>query len=181
MTNAVPDNPAGQLQTVASYDPAVRERLTQAIADAPVKMRQTVAGLTNEQLDTRYRNWRIRQIVHHLADSHVHSYIRFKWTLSEETPTIKAYEEGDWAVLEDAMNGDIAPSLSLMDGIHAKWVQVLQTMTAEQFARTFHHPQSGEYVSLWNALNYYAWHGQHHTAQIQWLCEKHGWSVGGAT
>ena len=169
---ATPDNPAGEFQTPGGYDETLKTALIQTIADAPAQMRSTVTGLTNEQLDTKYRNWTARQILHHLADSHVHSYIRFKWALTEDTPTIKAYEEGDWAVLEDATHGDITPSLLLLDGLHARWVQTLEAMTPSQFERSFHHPQSGEHVSLWTALNYYAWHGRHHTAQVQWLREN---------
>src|SRR5579859_1506858 len=95
-----------------------RQELITVLADAPVALRAAVAGLTDAQLDTRYRNWTIRQIVHHIADSHVNSYIRFKWALTEERPTIKAYDEGRWAELADAQAGDIAASLALMVGLH---------------------------------------------------------------
>lgn len=153
MTTA-PSEPAGSLQAIEEYDEATRRSLIDTLDQAPRQLRAAVAGLDADQLDTKYRNWTIRQIVHHLADSHIHSYIRFKWALTEDHPTIRAYEESDWAVLPDAIVGDIAPALALMDGIHAKWVQLLGTMTADQFERTFHHPQSGETVRLWTALNY---------------------------
>jgi uncharacterized damage-inducible protein DinB len=129
-------------------------------------LRKAVNGLSDHQLETKYRNWTIRQIVHHIADSHVNSYIRFKWALTEPTPTIKAYQEADWVELADSRRGDIAPSVQLLEGLHVKWVQLLKLMTDEQFQRSFVHPQTGETVSLWSALNYYPWHCRHHTAQI---------------
>lgn len=173
--NQPPDNPAGEFQPVATYNEDDRRSLIEAVRRAPGNLREAVAGLTDEQLDTKYRNWTIRQITHHLADSHLHSIIRFKWALTEDHPTIKAYEEGDWVQLADCRDGDVEPALALLDGLHAKWVQLLESMTPEQYARTFHHPQSGESVSLWLALNNYAWHGRHHTGQILWLRDQHGW------
>ncbi len=160
MKNQPPDNPAGPFYSVAAYDEHVKIRLIETVRAAPTLLRQTVAGLTDTQLDTPYKNWSIRQITHHLADSHLHSIIRFKWAMTEDHPTIKAYEEADWVQLADAVGGDLEPSMLLLEGIHAKWVQVLQSMTAQQYSRTFHHPQSDKSVSLWLALNNYAWHGQ---------------------
>lgn len=147
----------------------------ETIRQAPNRLREAIADLTQPQLDTLYKNWTVRQIVHHVADSHVHSYIRFKWTLAEHNPTIKAYEEADWVQLEDSKRGNIEPSLALLDGLHSKWVQLLQSIMREQFARTFVHPQTGESISLWTALNYYSWHSRHHTGQILWLRDRHGW------
>lgn len=170
-----PANPAGEFPAVESYDEAVKRDCIAALRHAPAQLREAVRGLTDSELDTKYKNWTIRQIVHHLADSHVHSYIRFKWTLTEDTPTIKAYEEGDWVQLDDSAHGDIAPALALVEGMHTKWVQVLETMSEAQFARTFVHPQTGNTVSLWEAVNYYPWHCRHHTGQILWLREQHGW------
>lgn len=170
-----PDNPAGEFQPIDNYSDADRAVLIDEIRTAPGKLRDAVAGLSDEQLNTKYRNWTIRQITHHLADSHLHSIIRFKWALTEDHPTIKAYEEGDWVQTTDSRDGDLEPALALLDGLHAKWVQLLEAMTADQFARTFHHPQSNESVSLWQALNSYAWHGRHHTGQILWLRERNGW------
>ncbi|MCA9237695.1 MAG: putative metal-dependent hydrolase [Planctomycetales bacterium] len=174
MTQTPPDNPAGPFEPSGPCDPSVQANLVETIRLAPGELRKAVAGLSANQLDAVYKNWTIRQITHHLADSHLHSLIRFKWALTEERPTIKAYEEADWVQLADSKSGDVEPALLLLDGLHAKWVQLLQTMTPEQFARTFVHPQSGETVSLWQALNYYAWHGRHHTAQILWLRTSRG-------
>ena len=170
-----PRHPAGEFQPEANYSQEVRDQLIESIARAPGKLKAAVANLSEDQLDTRYKNWTIRQIVHHIADSHVHSYIRFKWALTEDNPTIKAYEEGDWVLLTDSAHGDLVPPLTLLEGLHAKWVQLLKTMTEDQFARTFVHPQTGETVDLWNALNYYPWHSEHHTGQILWLREQKQW------
>ena len=119
--------------------PQRREEFITALAEAPAALKQAVAGLSEQQLDTRYRNWTVRQIAHHLADSHVNSYIRFKWTLTEERPTIKAYDEGRWAALEDSRRGDIRPALALLEGVHARWVLLLRSMTEEMFGRSFVH------------------------------------------
>ncbi len=175
MNTTAPENPAGVFEPVHAYDAEIKTLLIEKVLLAPTKLREAVSGLSDQQLDTLYKNWTIRQITHHIADSHLHSIIRVKWALTEDHPTIKAYEEADWVQLADARHGDVEPSLLLLDGIHAKWVQVLESMTEAQFARTFHHPQSGASVSLWLALNNYAWHGEHHTAQILWLRQKYGW------
>jgi uncharacterized damage-inducible protein DinB len=166
-----PQYPAGPFQPEEQYDQRRRAELIAEIEAVPARLRGAIAGLSPEQLDTPYKNWTIRQIVHHLADSHVHSYIRFKWALTEEVPTIKAYDEGQWAVLDDAQHGDIEPPLALLEGLHRRWVQLLRSMTPEQFERRFFHPESRQHVSLASALASYAWHGKHHTGQIIWLRE----------
>ena len=170
-----PDFPAGPFQAAAAFDSHTKQRLIVRIRNAPSRFRDVLARLTEAQLDAIYKNWTIRQIVHHLADSHIHSYIRFKWALTEDNPTIKAYEEADWVLLDDSRCGEIEPPIMLLSGLHAKWVQLLALMPADQLARTFVHPQTGETVSLWLALNYYPWHAQHHTGQILWLRDRHGW------
>ena len=175
MSPQPPDNPAGPFTPTEVFDSQVKTELIGAIQHAPVLLRQAVAGLTSGQLDIPYKNWTIRQITHHIADSHLNSLVRFKWALTEQHPTIKAYDEGNWVQLDDSKFGDVQPALALLDGIHAKWVQLLESMTEDQFGRTFFHPQSGESVSLWLALNSYAWHGEHHTAQILWLRKQHAW------
>jgi uncharacterized damage-inducible protein DinB len=172
---AAPQYPAGPLELEDHYGPQRRGELIAVIEGAPAALRRAVSGLSDGQLDTRYRNWTVRQIVHHLADSHVNSYVRFKWTLTEERPTIKAYDEGRWAALAEAQTGDVRASLALLEGLHARWLQTLRAMTAEQFTRSFFHPETGQTVSLNAALSYYAWHCRHHTAQIQWLRRQRGW------
>jgi hypothetical protein len=169
-----PSNPAGPFAEEDGYGPQRRTELIAAIENAPAALRRAVAGLSDEQLDTRYRDWTLRQIVHHLADSHVNSYVRFKWALTEERPTIKAYDEGRWAALEDSRTGDVGASLALLEALHVRWVLLLRGMTEEQFARSFHHPESGQTVSLNAALAYYAWHCRHHTAQILWVRQRSG-------
>ncbi len=170
-----PQNPAGAFVPEENDSPQRREEFIAVIAAAPSTLRDVVAGLSEDLLDTRYRNWTIRQIVHHVADSHVNSYIRFKWALTEERPTIKAYNESRWAAMEDARTGDIRAPLALLEGLHARWVQLLRSMTEEQFGRSFIHPETGMSISLSAALCYYAWHCRHHTAQISWLREQHVW------
>ncbi len=167
-----PQYPAGPFEP---GEAGSRESLIRVLEEAPATLRRAVAGLSEDQLNTRYRNWTIRQIVHHLTDSHVNSYVRFKLALTEDRPTIKPYDEGRWAALADSRTGDVAAPLLLLEGLHARWVQLLRSLTEEQFARTFFHPESGETVSLADALASYAWHCRHHTAQITWLRQRHGW------
>jgi hypothetical protein len=170
-----PQNPAGAYVAEESYGPARRDELIAVIEAAPDAMRNAVAGLSKEQLDTRYRNWTIRQIVHHVADSHLHSYIRFKWTLTENHPTIKAYDESLWSEMADARSGDVRAPLAMLEGIHARWVQLMRSMSDAQFALAFHHPETDKDVGLSAALSQYAWHCKHHTGQITWLREQRGW------
>ena len=170
-----PQYPAGPLEPEDDYGPQRRGELIAVLEGAPAALRCAAAGLSEDQLDTRYRNWTVRQIVHHVADSHVNSYIRFKWALTEERPTIKAYDEGRWAALADSRAGDVRPPLALLEGLHARWVQLLRSMSAEQFARSFVHPETGKSILLSEALAYYAWHGRHHTGQIAWLRQQNGW------
>lgn len=170
-----PEFPVGPVLVHNLLSPTERDERIAILGAAPAAMEQAVRGLTASQLDTVYRRWTIRQIVHHLADSHVHSYIRCKWTLTEPTPTIKAYDEGTWADLIDSRTGDVAAPLALMRGLHERWVMLLKSMTPTQFTRAFFHPQSGERITLDAALCYYAWHCQHHTGQVNWLRQHHGW------
>jgi hypothetical protein len=170
-----PEFPAGAVQPKPRLTHEERSVLIAEIDTLPADLSNTVARLTDSQLDTLYKNWTIRQIVHHLADSHVNCYIRFKWTLTEDCPTIKAYHEGNWAALEDSRSGDIAAPLALLKGLHSRWVQLMKSMTDEQFDRAFIHPENGKTINLNAALSMYAWHGRHHFAQIQWLVEQNGW------
>ena len=170
-----PENPAGPYKSETPLAPARRAELIEEIAAAPAGLRRAVAGLTAAQLDTKYRNWTARQIAHHLADSHVNAYARFRLALTEDRPTIKPYQEGAWVQLPDAATGDIAWSLALLDALHVRWVALLRSLTPAQFARVYFHPESGKDVTLDEALGSYAWHARHHTAQIDWLRQQHGW------
>ena len=174
MTDA-PQFPAGPFELIEEYDDVARERMTDAILHAPTRLRRAAGGLDDKQLDTKYRNWTIRQIVHHLADSHLNSMMRFKWTLTEDKPTIKAYFEDRWVSTLDAREGDVEPALFMLDGLHLKWVQVLRSMSESDYARELYHPERERFIRLWEALNDYAYHGDHHTAQILWLREQNGW------
>jgi len=166
-----PQNPAGAFVPEERLDPGRRSELIAEVEAVPATLGALVAGLGNEHLEQKYRNWTVRQIVHHLADSHINAYARFKWALTEDHPTIKPYDESRWADLEDARTGDIRASLLVLEGVHARWGTLLRSMTEGQFARTFFHPEAGKDVSLDLALAEYAWHGGHHAAQVAWVRE----------
>lgn len=157
---------------------AQRENLIGEIAAAPAKLRQAVAGLTEAQLDTPYREggWTVRQVVHHAADSHLNAIIRFRLALTEAEPLIKPYNQDDWARLADARTAPVETSLRLVESVHERWVLLLRSMAAEDFARTFRHPELGV-VNLDRNLALYAWHGRHHAAQITTLRERGGWGT----
>ena len=142
----------------------------------PYELGETVAGLSDPQLDTPYRDggWTVRQVVHHLFDSHVNSYTRLKLALTEENPTIRPYDEASWAELDDAKFAPIELSLGLLDGLHTRWVTLLRKLTLEQRKRTFNHPESGIW-RLEQNTGMYAWHGKHHTAHINGLKKRMGW------
>jgi len=166
-----PAFPAGEPVAVSALDGAERDGLIGLIAEAPRLIREAVAALGPDRLDHRYRNWTARQIVGHVADSHLHSYVRYGWTLTESHPTIKAYDEGRWVTMPGAPQMDVDASLTLLDGLHAVWAGKLSAMSAADFQLEFRHPESGADVSLEAALQYYAWHGQHHAAQLRWMAE----------
>jgi hypothetical protein len=146
------------------------------IEETPARMRAAVAGLTEEQLDTPYRpeGWTVRQVVHHVPESHLTSYTRFKLAITEDEPTIKPYFEDRWAALADARQAPIALSLDLLDALHGRWVWFLRSLKEKDFARTFRHPEIG-IVSLDKNVALYAWHGQHHVAHITSLRERMKW------
>lgn len=153
-----------------------RQSFINRIADAPGKMRAAVTGLNDAQLDTPYRpgGWTVRQVVHHVPDSHMNSYIRFRWALTEDEPTIKAYYEDRWAELFDARTAPIAASLNLLEALHARWVALLGSFREEDWKRRFRHPELGA-ISLEQTAALYAWHGQHHVAHITELRARMGW------
>jgi uncharacterized damage-inducible protein DinB len=153
-----------------------REAAIGALEAAPQKLREAVAGLTAEQLDTPYREggWTLRQVVHHLPDSHMNSYIRCKWALTEDEPVIKPYFEDRWATLPDTYETPPQVSLALLGALHERWVTLFRALSAEDFTRTFVHPESGV-QTLQQALAYYAWHSEHHHAQIVGLRQRRGW------
>lgn len=155
---------------------AERAALIAQIASAPVGLRAAVAALNDAQLDTPYREggWTVRQLVHHVADSHMNGYIRVKLALAEDVPTIKPYDENAWVKLGDTPATPITTSLNLLDALHERWANLFRAMTPAEFARTFRHPELGT-LSLNKQLALYAWHGRHHTAHITTLRERMGW------
>jgi hypothetical protein len=175
MSVAPPKNPAGEYVAEPNPSAAKRAELIAEVATMPAKLRDLVAKLTPAQLDTKYKNWTIRQIVHHLPDSHVNAYMRFKVALTEESPTIKAYDETKCAELPDSKSADIGTSLALLEAVHARWVVVMKAMSDADFARTYVHPEYEKHFTLGEALGLYAWHGRHHPAQIEWLKKQKGW------
>lgn len=146
------------------------------IAEAPTYFRAVVSGLTDLQLDTQYRpdGWTIRQIVHHMPDSHMHAYIRFKLALTEKHPTVMPYNEAVWAKLQDSFSTPIMTSITTLDGIHDRWVLLISAMRPSEFSRTLHHPETGD-MTLDQMIALYAWHGQHHYAHISQLRKRKGW------
>ena len=153
-----------------------RQNLVRDIANLPAQMRAAVTGLGDAQLDTPYREtgWTVRQVVHHVADSHVNAYIRTRWALTEDNPLIKAYDDGAWAELADAKLGPIEPSLAMLQALHLRWVSLWRALPEDAFSRTFRHPESGE-NTLAKQLELYSWHGQHHVAHITTLRHQKGW------
>jgi uncharacterized damage-inducible protein DinB len=168
--------PIGRFETPPRPDDTQRARLIAEIEEAPAALRRAVAHLDDAQLDTPYREggWTVRQVVHHLPDSHLNGYVRFKLALTEDEPTIKPYMESLWAELPDARTAPIAPSLDLLEALHQRWVTVLRNMAPEAFDRTYRHPHTG-LSPLWRALALYAWHGRHHVAHITTLAARTGW------
>jgi DinB superfamily len=168
--------PIGKYKAPDSISKADVDGWIHTIEEHPAKLRRLVNGLSDEQLNTPYRpgGWTIRQVVHHLPDSHLNSYIRFKWTLTEDIPTIKPYHEDRWAELPDSFAPtDIA--LNLLDAVHVKWVLVLKSLSKDDLKKTFIHPESGKERFLdWN-IGLYAWHCNHHYAHIENLKKEKGW------
>jgi hypothetical protein len=173
--NTPPEFPAGEFDPPGDYDENQMAAYVEMLAAGPAKIRDAIKGLTDEQLDTRYKNWSIRQIVHHLADSHMNAYIRFKWTLTEESPLIKSYNETKWSEVEDARTMSVEPSLTLLDGLHARWSGLVSKLSMEQMKLKYFHPEIGDEVSLLEALPSYVWHTDHHTAQIAWVRGQNDW------
>jgi uncharacterized damage-inducible protein DinB len=155
--------------------PELRQAAIEEIASTPAKMRAAVKGLNDAQLDTPYREggWTVRQVVHHVPDSHMNALIRLKLALTEEKPTIKPYNETEWAKLADA-NMPIEASQTLLDSVHTRWDRVWKSLKPEHFARVMVHPDHGERTVDWLAF-LYAWHGKHHTAHITELRKQKGW------
>jgi hypothetical protein len=168
--------PIGPFQYDGPRTDEQRQHLIDQIEEAPATLRAAVEGLSPQQLDMPYRpgGWTVRQVVHHLPDSHLNSYVRFRLAMTEDEPSIKPYHEDRWAELEDARRAPIEISLALLEALHRRWVLLLRALTAQDLMRTFVHPELG-LVSLDKNISLYAWHGRHHVAHITSLRERMGW------
>jgi len=176
MTSVDPRYPIGKFQWSGGVATSAEraERIAQ-IEACPAGLRDAVRGLDDSQLDTPYRDggWTVRQVVHHVPDSHMNAYVRFKLGLTEERPTIKPYDESSWAQLADS-RAPIAVSLTILESVHARWLLVLRAMRDADFAREINHPETG-IQTLDRVLALYAWHGRHHIAHVTSLRERRGW------
>ncbi len=161
--------PIGKFEKPNQIDQKTIERWIDQIATLPARFRKAVEGLSPEQLDTPYRpgGWTIRQLIHHVPDSHINSYIRFHWTLTEETPKIKAYNEAAWADLPYLKTLDIQTSLDLLSIVHKRWVELLKSLTPDDLERSFIHPEDNQSYPLREVIGMYAWHGEHHLAHVK--------------
>jgi len=168
--------PIGRFIPDPNPTPDTRNRHIERISGLPLQMRRAVSGLDEKQLATPYRDggWTVRQVVHHVPDSHLNAYIRFKWAMTEEAPTIKAYDETAWAALKDSELTPVDVSLTLLESLHPRWTVLLRSLKQEDFQRGFVHPDSGPHDLDW-LLGLYSWHGNHHVAHITSLRERMGW------
>jgi uncharacterized damage-inducible protein DinB len=172
-----PRYPIGKFTPPKDVTPALRKQAVDTIAEAPAQLRAAVQGLTDAQLDTPYREggWTVRQVAHHVPDSHLNAYTRLRLALTEQEPTIKPYEESRWAELPDAKSAPIDVSLALLDSLHERWVRLWRSLKEEDFARTFRHPEHPGLLTIDWLLFQYAWHGRHHTAHITELRKRKSW------
>jgi|SRR5271165_2456053 len=168
--------PIGRFKWTGKSSHEDRTRWIQTIAATPAALRGAMEGLHPEQLDVPYREggWTIRQVVHHYADDHLNTYVRFKLALTEDAPLIKGYSESSWAELPDARSGPVEPSLKLLAALHERWVMAWESLGENEWERTFVHPVRGP-VSLNHLAALYAWHGVHHVTQVIRLRERNGW------
>ena len=168
--------PIGEFRRVASSMAGIRAAHIATLRALPERLKLAAEGLDDRQLDTPYRDggWSLRQVVHHLADSHTNAYIRFKLALTEDHPTINAYDEKAWANLPDSLWLPIQTSLDMVTAVHARWVALLDALGEEDFHKGYNHPQDG-FINLAQALAIYDWHSRHHTAHITRLRTQNGW------
>jgi len=169
--------PVGKFTREATVSADKRRVWIQQIKDAPAAMRQAISGLSERQLDTPYRpgGWTVRQVAHHVPDSHMNAYIRCKLALTEDNPTIKAYNETEWAKVADTARTPVNVSLTLLESLHTRWGVLLDSLAEADFARPLQHPEHGQVTIDW-LLQLYAWHGRHHVAHIMELRKREGWT-----
>ena len=168
--------PIGRFEASSDRSDEARRRRIRDIAQLPGQLAQAIHGLGDAELDAPYRpgGWTIRQVVHHLADSHLNAFVRLRLALTEDEPVIKPYDQASWASLPDAAAGPVAPSIAILDGLHRRWASLLETLPPEAFSRTARHPEVGPITIDW-ILDQYAWHGRHHVAHILAARERNGW------
>ncbi|WP_141433553.1 YfiT family bacillithiol transferase [Bacillus sp. 03113] len=169
--------PIGQYNSPVEITKEHREEWIKVLAELPVLLKKSVMNLNEEQLNTEYRpgGWTIRQVIHHIADSHMNSFIRFKLSLTEDSPIIKPYDEKKWAELYDTRSAPIEISLALIESLHERWVLLLNSLNEKQFSRSFIHPEDQKTIPLDNALGLYAWHSRHHLSHITELLKRMNW------
>ena len=160
------------------YDEKVKATYLQDIQMCPSLLENAILNLDEQQLNVPYRDggWTSRQVIHHVADSHMNAYVRFKLALTEENPTIKPYNEAAWAELSDTKKLPVNISLTLLYALHTRWVELMNNMSESDWQRTIFHPEHKREIKLWDMLGTYAWHGKHHTAHITALRERMGWN-----
>lgn len=169
--------PIGQFEMPDHISDVELEEHIKVIKNFPGKLKNLIENFSDDQLDTQYREggWTVRQLVNHIADSHINSFIRFKLALTEDNPTIKPYEEAKWAELQDSRNMPIKPAMRMIKGTHQRWAALLKTLTNKQFERTFHHPEQHKDYDLRSYLAFYVWHCNHHFTHIENLKKEKGW------
>jgi len=172
-----PRYPIGKYVPDDAADAATLARWIDEVAAAPAALRAAVDGLGAAELATPYREggWTLRQVVHHVPDSHLNAYVRFRLALTEDTPTVKPYDESAWAELADARTAPPELSLALLESLHGRWVILLRSLEPTDLARAYRHPEHGGTTTLAQTLGLYAWHGRHHTAQVTALRTARGW------
>jgi len=165
--------PIGPFQPRSGFTAGEREGFINEIAGFPADFRAVFEDLSEAQLDTPYREggWTVRQVAHHVPDSHLQGYVRFKLAMTEKVPTIKTYEQEAWGSTEDSRSAPVSFSLELLEGLHRRWVFFLRSLREEDFSRTYRHPEMGE-LSLETTLQLYAWHGNHHLAHVRLVSEE---------
>lgn len=169
--------PIGKFKVAEKVTDELLERWIDDIKELPVRLREAVEGLTEEQLNTPYREggWTVRQVVNHVTDSHMNAYVRFRLALTEDIPTIKPYVQTAWGELVDAKSGSIKPSLLILEGLHERWEQLLSSLSHAEFSRTFFHPELKIKLDLYKSTALYSWHCRHHVAHIMNLRQKNNW------
>jgi uncharacterized damage-inducible protein DinB len=171
-----PRYPIGRAEMEKELSPERRRELIDQIEETPARLREAVTGLNAEQLDTPYRpgGWTVRQLVHHVPDSHMNAYVRFRLALTEDEPAIKTYEEARWAELPDSRSVPVDVSLTLLEALHRRWVALLRALPEADYQKTLKHPDWGT-INLDELLGLYSWHGRHHVAHVVSLRERMGW------